>query len=198
MAILLGVAGVLGWKVVSLDAELDDARAAIDAGERASDALSSRLDEANDSLDAVQMEAETVSEDLSRLQRRLRHSQHCRGPHLWVFPEEASVGDSVSFVGDCFLGSGYGSKKEILGGYRLFLIRQLGDSPETECEQIVGTDPLDLDLHGDGTIEGTFAVGAEGYCFQHDEGPRPVVPGVYTVGLGCHACITNENLTIRP
>lgn len=198
MTVLLGVSGFLGWKVVSLDADLDDALGALDAKERASDAVSTRLDEANEGLSHAQTQAEIASEEMNKLQKRLSHSQYCRGPRLWVFPKEAGVGDTVSFVGNCFIGPIYGSEKVLLRGYGLFLIRQLGDSPATECEQIVGTRPLEAKLNADGTIEGTFTVGSEGNCFQHDEGPRPVVPGVYRIGLGCHACRARASLTILP
>lgn len=64
-----------------------------------------------------------------------------------------------------------------------------------ESEQLVGAGPFDIRIKN-GRAEGFFTVQSEGNCFQQGGGPYPVVPGKYTVGIGCHACTTNSRFRV--
>lgn len=129
----------------------------------------------------------------------LRGRQKCRGPNLWLDPKSGPIGTRVTFTGDCFVGRMYGTSERALGGYGIFLIRQLAETPGySECEQIVGLAPLALRIERNGRARGHFTVGKEGRCFQNGNGIRPVVPGPYRVGLGSHASTTGAWFRVTP
>jgi hypothetical protein len=56
-----------------------------------------------------------------------------------------------------------------------------------ECELIVGAEGLRLTVDAHRHGHGTFNVGRSGRCSQQTYG-RPATPGVYSVGIYCHAC----------
>jgi hypothetical protein len=131
--------------------------------------------------------------------RVLQTNQRCSPVyvgHVWLFPKSGPVGTRVRFVGDCFVHEMTDSSKDVRGAYGIFLIRQLGDEhPSGECEQIVGAGPSDIRIKN-GRAEGFFTVQSEGTCFQQRGDPYPVVPGKYSVGMGCHACATNARFRV--
>lgn len=126
--------------------------------------------------------------EIAELRRRLRDAQTCAdqhgsygGPHVWAVPDHGPPGTRVTIVGDCF------KSRDWNFGYGIFLIRHFF-KPQ-ECEVIAGADPFELEVDRQGRSQGFFTVPSRGGCFQHDY-DRRVTPGVYRIGIGCHACAT--------
>lgn len=108
------------------------------------------------------------------------------GPRLTFDPPKAPPGTRVRFEGDCFVGF-FADKKTLTTGYGIFLIHpalEWGEAPD--CELIAGTRPNRLTITA-GRGNGFFTVPEEGGCFQSSR-VRPVRPGRYDLGMGCHAC----------
>lgn len=131
--------------------------------------------------------AAVARREVRRLKEQVRVRQTCAGrgsaydgPHLTLVPYGGPPGTRVTVVGDCFKGRRWND------GYGLFLIR--GFSHPRPCEVIGFARPFALRVERSGRARGFFTVPSEGACFQEGYGRR-VTPGVYGVGVGCHACI---------
>ena len=128
--------------------------------------------------------------------------ESCRsGPRLQIRPTSGPPGTRVSIRGTCFTGASSTARKA-LAGYGLFLIglveadERSPGAPAQPCE-IIGGGESDLRVHN-GRAEGFLTVPARGGCFQEPRSER-LVPGTYTLGMGCHACSTNATFRVtRP
>ena len=125
--------------------------------------------------------------EVRRLKEQVRVRQTCAGrgsvyggPHLTLVPDSGPPGTRVTVVGDCFKARRWNH------GYSIFLIR--GFMHPRSCEIVAGAGPFALRVGRAGRARGFFTVPSEGDCFQEGYGRR-VTPGVYGVGVGCHACI---------
>lgn len=105
-------------------------------------------------------------------------------PHISVDPPQGPVGTLVHVTGDGFdeqlrdnVNSG--------DGYVVGLLRDFGD-----CE-LIGGDGVSAHIDDNGHLEATIRISSEGACFQ-DGKRHAVVPGVYGIIVGCHACIYGE------
>ena len=101
------------------------------------------------------------------------------GPSVRARPDHGPPGTRVTIVGECF------EERQWNHGYGIFLIRQF--SQPRECEVIGWGNPFRFRVDSRGRGRGFFTVPSSGDCFQQDYGRR-VTPGVYAIGLGCHAC----------
>ncbi len=132
------------------------------------------------------MRVQELQKDVARLRAVNANAQTCAGsrtpyggPHLSLVPRAGPPGMRVTIVGDCFRSRHWNH------GYGLFLIRVFR-SPRS-CEIIAGG-PFSLKVDKSGA-SGFFTVPSSGSCFQEEYGRR-VTPGLYRLGVGCHACTT--------
>src|SRR5918996_671331 len=190
VAVLLVLVAVLSWNLNRVNDELSAARSDRTRVQAETTSLSKRMERAAERAAADLERSEAQLQKARDRRRRLRTNQQCSPTyvgHVWLFPEAGPVGTRVRFVGDCFVHEMTDSSKDVRGAYGIFLSRQLGAMhPSGECEQIVGGAPFDIRIKN-GRAEGFFTVQSEGSCFQQ-RGGHPVVPGKYSVGIGCHAC----------
>lgn len=166
------------WRFQSTDDELS-------AAQRRLDDLATDFEKERTRAESLQARVREAQKEIRTLAEEVRSRQDCRvpnqgyrSPHLTLVPNHGPVGTRVALVGDCFLSKRWDS------GYGLFLIRQFVEP--RECELIAGGDH-ELKIEKTGRARGFFIVPATGSCFQHDYG-RGVTPGVYQLGVGCHAC----------
>ena len=200
VAALLVLVAVLSWNLDRANYELRAARSDRARVQAETTSLSERMETAAERAATAIERAEAQLQKARDRLRGLRTKQQCSAAHVahvWLFPASGPVGTRVRFVGDCFVVQGSSaSPKDIRSAYGIFLIRQLGDEhPSGECEQIVGAGPSDIRIKN-GRAEGFFTVQSEGTCFQQRGDPYPVVPGKYSVGMGCHACATNARFRV--
>lgn len=94
-------------------------------------------------------------------------------------PDHGPVGTQVRISGRCFRRRW---RREAFG---LFLLKEF--QRPRECELIIGGDKLQLSVGADRRGTGVFYVGRSGQCTQRDY-QRRATPGVYFVGIYCHAC----------
>ncbi|MCA1703573.1 MAG: hypothetical protein LC808_10075 [Actinobacteria bacterium] len=199
--LLTGAVAFLGWRGTGLGQEVDEARIDASIQRHRLSGLTADLERTRDEFERSESRLADAQRKLRRLRQRYVGRQPCsrwQGPHLWLIPSTGPVGTRVQFVGDCFVERFNDTSEDAKAGYGIFLIRQLADRhPSGECEQIVGGSPFDITI-SNGRAVGYFTVQGQGSCFQHDEGPFPVVPSVYEVGIGCHACSTNATFRVTP
>jgi hypothetical protein len=96
-----------------------------------------------------------------------------------VRPNHGPVGTRVHISGRCF------RRHWRREAYGLFLMK--GFRHPRECELMIGAERLQLTVDADRRGHGVFDVGRSGRCFQRAYGRR-ATPGVYSVGIYCHAC----------
>ena len=94
-------------------------------------------------------------------------------------PDHGPVGTRVHISGRCF------RRRWRRAAFGLFLLKQF-QHPH-ECELIIGGDKQQLTVGADRRGTGVFYVGRSGQCSQQDY-RRRATPGVYSVGIYCHAC----------
>ena len=94
-----------------------------------------------------------------------------------LVPGHGPVGTRVRITGRCFL-------RHWDSGYGIFLLREF--TKPRECEIIAGG-AFRFHVDRARVARGWFTVAPDGACFQHRY-RRQVTPGLYQLGVGCHAC----------
>jgi hypothetical protein len=94
-------------------------------------------------------------------------------------PDHGPVGTRVHISGRCF------RRRWRHEAFGLFLAKDFRHP--RECELMVGAERLRLTVDADRRAHGVFDVGSSGQCFQQQY-RRQATPGVYSVGIYCHAC----------
>jgi hypothetical protein len=95
-----------------------------------------------------------------------------------IVPGHGPVGMRVRITGRCFA-------RHWDSGYGIFLLREF--TKPRECEIIAGG-AFRFRVDRDHSARGWFKVASDGACFQHRY-RRRVTPGLYELGVGCHACL---------
>jgi hypothetical protein len=98
--------------------------------------------------------------------------------HVRIVPEHGPVGTRVRITGRCF-------PRHWDSGYGIFLLREF--TKLRECEIIAGG-AFRFRVDREHVARGWFKVASDGACFQHPY-RRSVTPGLYQLGIGCHACL---------
>ena len=181
-ALLVAAAsGVLIVKVTSLDRRSERLEADLERVRAANAELRADLRRTESAAAVSRRRAGRLREEVQVRQTCAGRGSEYGGPHLVLVPDQGPPGTRVTVVGDCFKGRRWNH------GYGIFLIR--GFTRPRSCEIIAGASPFRLRVDATGRARGFFTVPSRGGCFQEDYGRR-VTPGVYQVGLGCHACGT--------
>lgn len=143
-------------------------------------------------VSSVQRTAGQLTSELLHVKRTMKTEQSCAhsmdgpGPHAVLVPDHGPVGTRVSIVLDCLKPDFTAAIRGAItyGGYGVFLIRDF--APAGSCELLAGG-AYHLRLVGHGRAAGWFTVSRQGDCFQSSR-TRLVTPGLYGVGVSCHAC----------
>lgn len=191
------VAGA-SWLFLEQREELTSVRERVHRLEERATTSSKVLVRSTDEMERLTEQLDRANQKVSNLESRARGMQTCGRasqpfPHLTVIPSQAAIGERVSVVGDCFVGPW--RDFECCGPYGLFLIREISGGSGASCELIAGG-PHELSIEGPGRRAGFLTVPRSGDCFQGGGTRKELSPGLYRVGIGCHACITEETLRI--
>jgi hypothetical protein len=89
-------------------------------------------------------------------------------------------------------GSCFPTVRGYLSGYGAFIYKDF--RRPRDCEVLASDFKFTIDRQGRGHGSGTVA--ALGRCFQHSYGRR-ITPGLYSVSVGCHACVVAHFRVIR-
>ena len=107
-------------------------------------------------------------------------------PTVVASPASGAVGSSVHLEGDGFTDPMWQGYAHQTGGYGILLTAAF-PLEQGSCDFIAISDTYTIDITPGGHLEATFTVPADGGCFQ-TEVQKPVVPGKYSIGIGCHVC----------
>jgi hypothetical protein len=183
LLIVIGLAtatGILARRLSELDRQLSQA-------DRRVSSLIANLNDAEKQAATSEARAAAQRAIAALLQHKLRKQPPCRGPHVWLSPDQGPIGTHVAITGYCFVGQDWSQWR---GAYGMFLLHQFIEP--RECELIIGVGDPVLRISRSGRAEGSFTVpGGEGGCFQQRYEWR-ITPASYSLGIQCHACLVAD------